>query len=118
VVSVADPCDRNLGFLDRSRCFSFQVAPQLYSGLVDPVPDQLLRKFCSSGNQTRTSGSVARNSDHWTTDYRLLAGRLRGRSSSTGMVKNFHFSVSGAHTPYEMGIGGSFPGVKAAGARS
>jgi hypothetical protein len=32
---------------------------------VDPVPDPLLlRKSGSSGNRTRTSGSVARNSDH------------------------------------------------------
>jgi hypothetical protein len=29
---------------------------------VDPIPDQLLRKSDSAGNQTRTSGSVARNS--------------------------------------------------------
>jgi hypothetical protein len=33
----------NLGFLDRSRYFSIQVAPQLSSrGWVDPVPDPLL----------------------------------------------------------------------------
>jgi hypothetical protein len=31
VVSVTDPCGRILGFLDRSRYFFFQVAPQLYS---------------------------------------------------------------------------------------
>jgi hypothetical protein len=36
---------------------------------VDPVPDPLvLRKSGSDGNRTRTSGSVARNSDHWTTE--------------------------------------------------
>jgi hypothetical protein len=36
---------------------------------VDPVPDPLLlRKSGSTGNRTRTSGSVARNSDHWTTE--------------------------------------------------
>jgi hypothetical protein len=35
---------------------------------VDPVPDSLLlRKSGSVGNRTRISGSVARNSDHWTT---------------------------------------------------
>jgi hypothetical protein len=46
----------------------YQVAPQLYSrGPVDPVPDLLLRKYGSAGNRTRTSGSVARNSDHQTT---------------------------------------------------
>jgi hypothetical protein len=31
VVSVTDPYGRILRFLDRSRYFSFQVAPQLYS---------------------------------------------------------------------------------------
>jgi hypothetical protein len=53
VVSVKNPYSRILGFLDRSRYFYFQVAPQLYSrGWVDPVPDALLlRKSGSSGNQ-------------------------------------------------------------------
>jgi hypothetical protein len=43
----------NLGFLDRSRYFLFEVAPQLSSrGLVDPVPDPLLlRKSDSAGNR-------------------------------------------------------------------
>jgi hypothetical protein len=31
MVSVTDPHGRNLDFLDRSRYFFFQVAPQLYS---------------------------------------------------------------------------------------
>jgi hypothetical protein len=36
---------------------------------VDPVPDPiLLRKSGSAGNRTRTSGSVARNSDYYTTE--------------------------------------------------
>jgi hypothetical protein len=36
---------------------------------VNPVPDPLLlRKSGSEGNRTRTSGSVASNSDHWTTE--------------------------------------------------
>jgi hypothetical protein len=55
-VSVTDPHSNILGFLDRSCYFFFQVAPQLYS--------LLLRKSGSAGNRTRTSGSVARNSDH------------------------------------------------------
>jgi hypothetical protein len=57
---------RILGFLDRSRYFFFQVAPQLYSrGWVDPVPDPLLlRKSSSAGTRIWNSGSVARNSDH------------------------------------------------------
>jgi hypothetical protein len=46
VVSVTDPYGRILGFLDRSRYFLFQVAPQLYSIFwVDPVPDPQL--LCS-----------------------------------------------------------------------
>jgi hypothetical protein len=46
----------------------YKVAPQLYSrGWVDPVPDPLLF-FCSAGNRTRASGSVAKNSDHRTTE--------------------------------------------------
>jgi hypothetical protein len=65
-VSVTDPCGRIFGFLDRSRYFFFQVAPQLYSrGWVDTVPDPLLlRKSGSTRNQTPYSGSVARNADH------------------------------------------------------
>jgi hypothetical protein len=40
VVSATDPHGRILGFLDRSRYYFFQVAPQLYSrGWLDPVPD-------------------------------------------------------------------------------
>jgi hypothetical protein len=36
---------------------------------VDPVADPLhLRKSRSARNRTRTSGSVAGNSDHWTTE--------------------------------------------------
>jgi hypothetical protein len=43
VVSVTGPYACILGFLDRSRNFFFQVAPQLYSrGSVDSVPDPLL----------------------------------------------------------------------------
>jgi hypothetical protein len=59
VVSVTDPNGHILGFVDRSRYFSFQVAPQLNSrGWVDSVPDQLLlRKSGSAGNRTQTSGS-------------------------------------------------------------
>jgi hypothetical protein len=55
-----------IGFLDRSRYFFFQVAPQLFSrGWVDPVRGPLfLRKSGSAGNWTRTSGYVARNPDH------------------------------------------------------
>jgi hypothetical protein len=66
VVSATDHYGRNLRFLDRSRYFFFEVAPQLCSrGWVDPVPDPLLlRNSGIAANRTRTSGSVARNSDH------------------------------------------------------
>jgi hypothetical protein len=66
VVSMMDPYSPTLGFLGWSHYFSFQVAPQLQSrGRVDAVRDSLLlRKSGSTGNQTWTSGSVARNSDH------------------------------------------------------
>jgi hypothetical protein len=49
------PMAVNIGFLDPSRYFSIQVAPQLSSqGWVDPVPDPLLlRKSGSVGNRTR-----------------------------------------------------------------
>jgi hypothetical protein len=48
----ADPYGRNLGFLDRSRYFFFQVVPQLKSrGKMDPVSGPLLlRKSGSAGN--------------------------------------------------------------------
>jgi hypothetical protein len=64
VVSVTDSYGHILAFLDRSRYFFFQVAPQLYSrDWVDPVPDPLLlRKSVSAGNLTRASVSVATSS--------------------------------------------------------
>jgi hypothetical protein len=66
VVSSAEPYGRNLGCSDWSSYFILQVAPQLYScGWVDLVPGPLLlRTSGSAGNQTKISGSVARNSDH------------------------------------------------------
>jgi hypothetical protein len=67
VVNRTDPYGRMLGFLDRSRYYFFQVAPPLYSrAWVDPVSDPLLLR--ESGNRTRAYGSVARNSDHQTTE--------------------------------------------------
>jgi hypothetical protein len=55
VVSTTDPHGRILGFLDRSRYYFFQVAPQLYSqGRVDPVPDSLLLRISGgAGNRTQ-----------------------------------------------------------------
>jgi hypothetical protein len=54
---------------------------------VDPVKDPLLlRKSGSTENRTRTSGSVARNSDHWTTEavYFLLHNIYKLSSYLTG----------------------------------
>jgi hypothetical protein len=70
MVNMMDPYSHIHCFLDWSHYFFFQVASQLYSrGWVDPVPDPLLlRKSGSTGNRTRTSGSVARNSGHQATE--------------------------------------------------
>jgi hypothetical protein len=88
VVSVTDPYGRILAFLHRGRYFFFQVAPQVYSrGRVDPVPDPLLLRKCgSAGNRTRTSGSVARNSDRYTIEavYFLLHNIYKFSSYLTG----------------------------------
>jgi hypothetical protein len=66
VVSVTVPYGRILGFLDRSRYFFFQLAPQLCLRCwVDPFPDPLLlRKSGSARNRTLTCGYLVRNSDH------------------------------------------------------
>jgi hypothetical protein len=62
MVGVTDPHGHILAFPDRIRYVFFQAAPQLYSrDWVDPIPDPLLLR-----NQTQTSGSVARNSAHYT----------------------------------------------------
>jgi hypothetical protein len=88
VVSVTVPYGRILGFSRQEPLLFYQVAPQLYSrGWVDPVRDPLLlRKFVSAGNRTRTSGSVARNSDHQTTEavYFLLHNIYKFRTYLTG----------------------------------
>jgi hypothetical protein len=61
VVSVTDHYGRIVGCLDWSRYFFFQAAPlQSCSRGWGPL---LLRKY-GVGNRTRTSGSVAKNSDH------------------------------------------------------
>jgi hypothetical protein len=100
-VSVTDPYGRILGYLDRSRYFFFQVVPQLYSrGWVGSVPDPLLlRKSGSAGNRTRTSGSVARNTDHYTTEAARTAINLYktewAQETSTYKVIN-HIRIVGS----------------------
>jgi hypothetical protein len=61
----------------------FQVAPQLYSwGWVDPIRDPLLhRNFDSAWNRIRTSGCVARNSDHQTTEAVFLTIHANNNSN-------------------------------------
>jgi hypothetical protein len=57
MVNVTDPFGRILDFLPSSSSISV-------TRLNGPVPEpQLLRKSGSAGNRTRTSGSVAKNSD-------------------------------------------------------
>jgi hypothetical protein len=69
VVCLTDPYGRILGFIERSRYVFFQIGPQLYSrGWWTPFQTLLLRKSGSAGNRIRTSGSVARNSDHLATE--------------------------------------------------
>jgi hypothetical protein len=69
VIGVTNPYDSILGFLGRSRYYFFQVAPQLYSrGWVDPVPDFFSANLVALGIEPGTSGSVARNSVHYTTE--------------------------------------------------
>jgi hypothetical protein len=70
VVSTTDPHGRISVFWTRSRYFSVQVAPQLYSrGCVNPVPDPLLlRKSGSAGNRTRVHWICSQ--ELWPLDHR------------------------------------------------
>jgi hypothetical protein len=91
VVSLTNPHGRILGFLDRSRYYFFQVAPQLYSrGWVDSVPDPLLFfPLVVTGNRTRDlricsqilwQAAVAR------------VGIVRLRTEGHGVLSFFFFS--------------------------
>jgi hypothetical protein len=67
---------------------------------MDPVPDALLlRKSGSYGNRTRASGSVARNSDHQTTEAvdRLITGKYNGnkifKAISDGLIIHVSYST-------------------------
>jgi hypothetical protein len=69
-VSVTNPYGCIIGFLDQSRYFFFFPSSSsiVLTRLSGPVPDPLLlRRSGGAGNRIRTSGSVARNSDHETT---------------------------------------------------
>jgi hypothetical protein len=61
---------------------------------VDPVPDPVLPKKAGSvGNRTRTSGSVARDSDHQTTEagYFLLHNIYKFSSYLTGITIHLRY---------------------------
>jgi hypothetical protein len=80
VVSVTDPYYRNLGFLDRSCYFYFQVAPRLYSrGWVDPFPDSLLLRKSRSAGKTmfRTLTVKASAQCQWVTGLCPSSGFLK-----------------------------------------
>jgi hypothetical protein len=71
LVSSADaPTAVNLSFLDRNRCFFFQLAPPLsWRGWVDPVPDPLLRsQVGDAGN--RTEDLWVSSQELWPLDHR------------------------------------------------
>jgi hypothetical protein len=100
VVSVTNPYGRILAFLDWSRYYCFQVAPQLHSrDWGDPVPDQL--HFLVPGIEPGTSGSAARK---WPLDHRggrrhpgciyKMAKALRSvHTSGRGLVRGLRWSV-------------------------
>jgi hypothetical protein len=82
----------NLGFLDRCRYFSIQVAPQLSSrGWVDPVPDPLLLRKCGSvRNRTWDIWVSKQNSDHFTTE----TVPSRPKEMKIEQVDKYRFPVS------------------------
>jgi hypothetical protein len=84
VVSTTDPYGCIIWFLDRSRYYFFQVAPQLYSrGWVDPVPDPpLLRKSGSAGNGTRDLW--IHSQELWPLDHRSGTYGIKKKSYSIG----------------------------------
>jgi hypothetical protein len=90
VVSLTDPYGCIRGFLDRSRYFFFQVAPQLYSrGWVDLVPNPLLLRISgSAGNRTRNlwicSQEYMQNIIHIGVTWCVATASLRKLSKVTG----------------------------------
>jgi hypothetical protein len=71
MVCRTDPHGCILGFLYRSRYYFFQVATQLYSRVSEWTLFQthyFSEDLVVPGIESGTSGSVARNSDHYTTE--------------------------------------------------
>jgi hypothetical protein len=75
---------------------------------VDPVPDPLLLiKSGSAGNRTRTYGSVARNSDHQTTQTFCVCNTVRGvrTLSELCVIEAFRLSfLSASFTRISLGF--------------
>jgi hypothetical protein len=111
VVSATDLHGRILGFLDRSRYYFFQVAPQLYSrGWVDPVPDpQLLRKSSRAGNRTRDL--LICSQKLWPLDHK---GGLRFLTGKRNFSVTYSVQTGPGDNPisYQMGTEVFFQGVK------
>jgi hypothetical protein len=70
VVSATDTYGRILGFTrPEPLLFLSSSSSIVFMRLSGPLPDSLLlRKSGSTGNQTRTSGAIARNSEHYITE--------------------------------------------------
>jgi hypothetical protein len=65
MVSVTNPYGRIHGFLDGSRYYFFQVAPQVVlTRLSGPRSRPITFSSGSAENRTWAYGSVAKNSDH------------------------------------------------------
>jgi hypothetical protein len=65
---------------------------------VGPVPDPLLlRKSGSAGNRIRTSGSVARNTDHQTTE--AVGGAQANHEISKSRRVGYTAEIRSSHLP-------------------
>jgi hypothetical protein len=91
-IGVAQDMDSRLSRPEPLRFLSSSSSIVL-TRLSGPVPDPLLlRKSGSAENRTRTSGSVARNSDHYTTEavYFILHNIYKFSSYLTRNAIHFH----------------------------
>jgi hypothetical protein len=64
VVSVTDPYGRILGFLEGAATFLSSSSSVVFKRLGGPRSRPTTFFSGSTGNRTRASGSVAKNSDH------------------------------------------------------
>jgi hypothetical protein len=87
MVSVMDPCGHILIFYTRAAPFSFKYLLNCTHKAEWTVPDPLLLRKCGSAlNRAQTSGSVAKNSDHWTTEVVFFACTVDSRLSTRGLT--------------------------------